>query len=488
LSAALLIGGCEPKADRALKNEIRSDRAFQAGRYADALKSMKAALDADENNSQRWLKMGRVREALNQYSAAAAAYQHALDLQPDNMEALQRLAVLAVRGAKYEEAKQYVQPLLVLDPSNPIGLLTGGAIALAQRDFDDAARISSQIIQLDPSRPDGYIMRARMLDLQGRTKEATRLLEERAKLDPANPDLLLQLMSLYQKGGDVDGIRATAIRLMPLFPDDPRYAMEAARAYRAQGDGAQADRIIDGLRTRYANSASVMQSIANFWLASVARPEASERIIAAASSAPPGVRSTLARTLLTSGDSAAAVRLLTPLAATPVSAATIESHALMARALLAAGRVDSAEAKVGQVLAFDPQNAEGRLVRARLRLQQGRFREAVTDAELVAADDDNNSEAALLVADIYARQGKTYLAAGAFGNARQRFPDDPQIAQAEIRWLIGQNRGSEAAQRASGFLQAHRNASSAQKLYAETCKVTGGEECRQQAGTSRRGR
>jgi tetratricopeptide (TPR) repeat protein len=480
ISATMLLAGCESKSNRAIKNEIRSDRAFQAGRYREALKAMQKSLDADENDSGRWLKMGRVREALNLYSGAAAAYQHALDLQPDNLEALQRLAVLAIRGGKYEDAKRYVEPLLVLDPNNQIGLLTAGAIALANREFDTVERISAQIIQIDPNRADGYIMRSRLLDMQGRSGQAARLLEERAKLDPGNADLLLQLMGLYRKMGDRDGIRTTAIRLMPLFPDDPRYAMEAARGYYAQGDTERADQIIDDLRTRYANNSGLMRAIAEFWRASLPPRVAATRIAAAAEKAPIPVRIALARTILSMGEPATAIRLLQPVTTTDVSAATIDAHALMARALLAAGRNDAAEAKVGNVLGFDRKNPEGRLVRARLRLAQGRFREAATDAGVVVADDDGNSEAALLVAQVYAREGKALLAASAFGNARRNFPDDTVIAKAEIDWLIGQRRVDEAVQRASGFLLAHRGSVAAEQLYADTCRSAGPGMCRRQ--------
>lgn len=487
LGTGVLLGGCESQADKAVKNEIRSDRAFQAGRYRDALKAMQKAIDADENDSRRWLKMGRVREALGLYSGAASAYQHSLDLQPDNLEALQRLAVLAVRGGKYDDAKRYVDPLLVLDPNNQIGLLTSGAIALSARQFDDVERISGQIIQNDPDRPDGYIMRSRLLDMQGKSVAAAQLLEERAKLDPSNPDLLLQLMSLYRKIGDRDGVRATAIRLMPVFPDDPRYAMEAARAYHAKGDTARADQIIDGLRKRYANSPSLMRAIAEFWRATLPSRVAGERIAAAAANSPTSVRLALARTILSMGETAAAIRLLQPLTASGVAADTIDAHALMARALFAAGRTDAAEAKVGEVLGFDSQNPEARLVRARLRLNQKRYREAATDAEVVVADDDKNSEAALLVAQVYARSGQSLLAASAFGNARRSFPDDTDIARAEIDWLIAQDRTEEAAQRASGFLQAHRGSGAAEQLYADTCRSAGPGACRlQPVSTSRK--
>ncbi|WP_420140246.1 tetratricopeptide repeat protein [Sphingomonas sp.] len=477
MSLALVAVACKPATQRADEYETLSDRAFAGKDYRHAADMMKEAVALDDSTPRRWLKLGRAREASQIYSGAAAAYQQALDLQPDNVEALQNLAVLAVRGGEYDTAQRYIEPLLLLDPDNQAGLLSSGAVALAKRNFAEVDRLATRIVEVAPQRADGYVLRARMHDMQGDSETAVRILEARAKDDPTNSDLLMQLMALYRKLGQRDGIRATAIRLMPLFPDDPRYAMEAARAYQARGDTKRAQEIIARVRTKHGGSPSVMTAIAEFWRNNAPPALAAGEIAKVAEASRPAVRVAMARTILGMGDPAATLRVLEPLTRTPIAPTNIEAHTLSARALLAAGRPDAAQAKVDEVLAFDGSNPEALIVRARLRLNRKLYREAANDAQVVMADDETNSEATLLLAEIRSREGNQVLAANVYGTARQKFPDDVGVARAEIAWLLGQKRGEEAAQRAASFLQAHRNAS-ARQLFSETCAQTKAAACR----------
>ncbi|WP_294393217.1 tetratricopeptide repeat protein [uncultured Sphingomonas sp.] len=479
--AALLLVACESNTAKADKWEALYDRLYSVRAYPPAARAIQTAVGYDESSARRWLKVGQVREALGQYNAAVAGYQHALDLQPDNIPALQSLAIMSIRGGDFDGAQRFFQPLLLLDPDNLAGLLTKGAAALGKRDFATTDQVTATVTRLYPAQADGYVLRARMLDMQGKTSKAARLLEQRAKLDPQNADLLTQLMVLYRASGNRTGMQATAIRLLPLFPDDPKYGLDAARAYQARGNTRQAERIVDGMQARFGNSPSVMAAIASFWRGE-ARPEvARDRIIKAANAAKPTVRTALARTLVDMGEAASAAALLTPLTADAITTQTLDRHALMARALLASGHVEQAEGKLNDVLAFDSANPEALIVRARLELDRKQFEQAANTIQQVIADDETNEEAALLLGRIYVQQGNQLRAASAFGTARQHFPDSLAVAKAEIDWLLQQNRIAEAGQRASGFLQAHSGRSDAWRLSADTCRATGDKSCERTA-------
>jgi tetratricopeptide (TPR) repeat protein len=480
LPVALSLGlaGCHSAAEKANAYEAQYDRMVSVGAYPAALISIRKAISYDDTNARRFIKLAELQMQLGQPAGAASAFQAALDLEPDNIEALENLSILAVRGGQFDAAQRYIDPLLSLNPDDPAGLLASGAIALSQRKFKEGAALSDRIIAALPDRPDGYVLKARALDGLGRTREAIDMLEKRTAVAEDPRDLLFQIMAFYRRMGDMQGIRATAIRMMPLFPDDPRYAFEAARAYAAEGKTDKVREIIDGLPQHFPNNIDVLTAIGNFWRDTESAETARAELLKYANNAPPRVRSALADQLIDLGDPQNALRLLGSLAPATVTSRNVDAQTHYARALLVTGQTQPAKAKVDAVLAFDQDNADALLLRARLKLLAKDYRGAFTDAQLVANDDDGNEEAALLAAQIYAAQGNQVLAAGAFGNVRQKFPDSSNALQAEVDWLLSQNRTEEAAQRAVSFYHAHPRSGPAKTTYIATCKKTRAAACR----------
>jgi tetratricopeptide (TPR) repeat protein len=473
----LALAACHSGIEKADAYEAQYDRMMTVGAYPAALMAIRTSISYDDTSSRRYIKMAELQMQVGQPAGAAASFQAALDLEPDNIEALENLSILAVRGGQFDAAQRYIDPLLSLNPNDPAGLLASGAIALGQRRFGDASTLSDRIIVALPDRADGYVLKARALDGLGKTREAIAMLDKRATVADDPKDLLLQIMTFYRRMGDLQGIRATAIRMMPLFPDDPRYAIEAARAYAAEGKQDKVQQIVDDLLQRFHTNADVLIAIGNFLRDTQSLTVARAETLRLATDAPPRVRSALADQLIDMGDPQNALKLLASLAPPAITSRNIDAQTHYARALLATGQTAQAQAKVAAVLDFDQDNPEALLVRSRLKLLARDYRGAFTDAQLVANDDETNEEAALLVAQIYAAQGNQVLAGGAFGTARQKFPDSDTALKAEVGWLLSQNRTEEAAQRAVSFYTNHQRSGPAKQLVQKVCKQTRAAAC-----------
>ena len=477
LALALGLASCHSGMEKADAWEGQYDRMMANQAYGAALMAIRKSISYDDTTARRYIKLAELQMQAGMPAGAAASFQAALDLEPDNIEALENLSILAVRGGQFDAAQRYIDPLLALNPNDPAGLLASGAIALSQHRFKEASALSDRIIAALPDRADGYVLKARALDGMGQTREAIAMLEKRAAVAQDPKDILYQIMTFYRRIGDLQGIRATAIRMMPLFPDDPRYALEAARGYAAQGQQDKVKEIIDDLLQRFHDNADVLVAIGNFWRDTQSIESARAQILRIATGAPPRVRSVLADQLIDMGDPQKAVQLLASLAPEQVTSRNVDAQTHYARALLATGQKAQAQAKVAAVLAFDGGNPEALLIRSRLKLLAKDYRGAFTDAQLVANDDDNNEEAALLVAQIYAAQGNQVLAAGAFGTARQKFPDSDAALKAEVDWLLSQDRTEEAAQRAVSFYRAHLRSGPAKSIMSSVCKKTHAMAC-----------
>lgn len=477
LLVLLLVPACKSGVETADAYEAAYDRQLGRGRYPDALRSIGKSVQNDENEPRRWLKLAHLHDLLNHPADAANAYQRALDLQPYNVEALENLAILNVRAGQYATAKRYIDPLLLLQPSDLAGLLASGALALHEKRFADAEKFAARIIANAPASEEGHILHARIFELTGRDAAAAKLLEERQALDPDSRDVATELLTVYRRMANRAGVRRIAIRLMALFPDDPRYALESVRAYHAMNRDGDAHRILAELTTRYAGNTSVMIAIAGLRLDIEPRATALDEIVATARQAPKQVRAALADFLTNLSEPARAVDLLAPIAAAPVDVGSIDLQAAYARALFALGRSAEVQRKVDAILAFDGINPTGLLLRARLAYARGDFQKAATDAGVVASDDDSNEEAALLVAQIYAAQGNRILASKAFADAHDGFPDSPTVVRAQTQWLLSQGRAKDATDIAASFAHARRGQSAAWLVYRDICAAAGNAKC-----------
>ena len=430
LVAFLLLAGCQSATQKANGYEALYDSAIPKKAYPTALKAISAATQLDENEPRRWIKLGYVLNLLGRSVAAAAAYQHALDLAPDNIDALENLSILAVRAGDYSGAKRYVEPLLLLAPNDLAGLFASGAIAAHEKHYADAEKIAAGMTAASPERLEGAALRVITLRAQNRNKEAIETLEAALVNNPDNSDFLLQLLQIYRSSGDLAGVRRMAIRLAPLFPNDPRYAMEAVRAYHADGREVEARAVLDKLIARYRFNPSMMTAIAHYWRDSAAPEIARREVLRLGSAGNPAVKAVIGNALLEMGGAAEAIRLLAPLAPDAITAVNVDTQIAYARALYAAGRKDDAARKVTAILSFDATNVPASLLRARLKFDRGDLASALNDAQLAATGDQTSEEAALLVAQIYLAMGNPALAEKAFGSARGDFPDSFAVVQA----------------------------------------------------------
>jgi predicted Zn-dependent protease len=481
LVALLGLAGCHSKIEKSDAYEALYDREMSVKAYPAALESISRAVKLDDNEPRRWLKLAKVQDLVNSSSAAAVSYQRALDLEPTNIEALENLAVLSVRAGQFGLAKEYIDPLLLLQPNDLAGLLTSGAVAMNDRRFADAEKIANSIITQAPALEEGYILRARILELSGRPRDAIALLEERQNTDPANNDVPRELMNMYRRQGDRDGIRRTSIGLHEKFPDDTKYALEAVRALHATGRDNEARALIMQLAQNHTDSLSVMTAVAGIWRDIEARPAAIDQIATLAAKTPPRVRATLADMLTSMGEPARAADLLAFVANQPVTVGNVDIQASYARALYALGRTADLQSKVDALLAFDQTNPGGLLLRARIELARGDFMKAATDAGVVASDDSTNEEAALLLASIYAGQGNDVLAAKAFGEARDNFPASAGVLDVQTKWLLSRKRNKDATDIAAAFAHAHPRQFDGWRVYRDICTVTGNAACAAEA-------
>ena len=484
LSAALLLAACTQNAPKADALEAQSD-AFMAGQaYLPAINALQKAVKYDSNEPRRWVKLGRAQRAAGMPALAAMSFQHALDLDPANVESLQNLSILEVRAGRYDEAKTYVDPLMVLSPDDVAGVRALGAIALYKKQLPEGLVYADKLIRIAPQSLGGYSLKAHILDAMGRPAEAAKVLAQQALFNPDDKELALQLLQLYQKAGDVQGVRDTSIALARLIPDDPRYQLETARAAYAAEDAKKADAIIGTLLNRYLYLPEVALAAAQLWQAQLPAADANARITALMQRAKGRTKGAIANVLIASGQSKTVLAALAALEKANPGNDNVDAMAAYANALLIAGQLDRAKAVSDAVLNFDSRIDAALIVRAKVELIRKKYADALTDAQLAASDNNQNVEAAILIPRIYAAWGKKLLAANAWGDASMHLPDSIDVLRARMQWLNANGEADIAKSLAATFAAAHKSQSAAWELYRQSCVATGDDYCAAEAAAN----
>ena len=441
-----------------------------------AAQAMQKAINNDSNEPRRWLKLGRIQRQMNQNALAAGSYQHALDLDPANIEGLENMAILEVRGGQYKEARTYVDPLLSLAPDDVAGLLAMGAIKMYQGDYTEANKFADQLIKVDPAGVGGYSLKAHVLEAQGHPGAAATVLAQQVALNPSDVDLALQVMDLYRKSGNRQGVRDTALILTKLKPDDPRYKLESARALHAQGKDAEANAAIAHLQQQFRGNPDVIEAIAQYWFATQTRDAAFARVIDMFQKLAGRSKAALGDLLIDEGHAADVVRLLAPSASVDVDQGNVEVRASYARALMAIGKTAQARQVAEDVLGFDGVNDEALVVHAATSLAKHDYDAALTDAQLAISSNPQNEEAALLIPKIYMAKKNPIMAEQAYGDAQNNNPGSIAVFQARMAWFVGQKRIADAIGIAGNFTHAHPGNADAWRIYHQLC-VQGGDRC-----------
>lgn len=129
-------------------------------------------LEAQPDDSQGWVMLGRSYVALNRFDEASAALRKALALQPRNPDVLADLAdVQAVaQGGRFAgEPARLIQQALEIDPQHVKALALAGSVAFDNRDYTQAKALWQRLLAAVPAESD--IARS----VRGSIEEATRL-------------------------------------------------------------------------------------------------------------------------------------------------------------------------------------------------------------------------------------------------------------------------------------------------------------------------
>lgn len=295
------------------------NRAFESGKYEDALLNYRKVLQKDARNAEAYYRLGLTEMRRNNLRGAYATLMRALELAPGNDAARIELADVCLAqftthprrpAVLFEEAVKQVQHLQARAPEAFDTLRLQGQIALLNGRLDDGITLLKKAQTLQPrdrrvllalvqallareeTAAEGEQLAlatlaqeknfADLYDLiyaryvrGNRTAEAERILRQKVDSNPSVADYRIQLAAFYAAGRQNQEAEQTLRGLLDNPKDFPQARLLIGDMYLRLGDPAQARlHWEEGLRTDSARKLLYQKRLANLHWAEGRRPEA----------------------------------------------------------------------------------------------------------------------------------------------------------------------------------------------------------------------
>ncbi len=233
------------------KSIAESLQATLAGREEQAL-AVKPTnnLDAYDAYLRGLAAEGQALHDLYALEKAAGFYERAVQLDPSFAVAWSRLArvesdFFSPTPAQRDAAKHALEMAQKLQPDAPETLF---ALGMHQyrilNDYEGAKKTFRRIVTVLPGSSDARTYLARIARRQARWDESISLFEQALVLDPRNVELLGQVAANYTDLRQFDAARKLYDRALDILPNDPDLMAYKAVGYQAEGNLAEAGKLL----------------------------------------------------------------------------------------------------------------------------------------------------------------------------------------------------------------------------------------------------
>lgn len=451
IAGLLATAACSSKAERAAEAMAEAVQLNAAGQYQAAAIKFDTAVALRDDNPALWIARARNQVQMKNYGGAFGSYRNALDQDRSNREALDAVSQLSLATGDLDHAEEYGNQILALDPNDMNAQLVLVTVALRRGEIDSASDQVDRALKQDPNNEQARVLKSRILQRRGDAPAALAMIAPIFAAGGGTFDLRQQLMSIYQRAADGNGMLRVTERNARDLPRDPATQIAFARSLLLTRRLPQAAAVLDRLHRIAASDATrdltlAMLSDADAPLADV------EAMLATLPTPQTSLAITAAQYASARDAGAAAVRRLAGLVqAQPLSAATTDLHAAFAYALAQTGRTADAARRAAAVLAVDPDEPIALAARTLAEIAAKDLDSALRDARVVARDSPNSAAAVALLARVYRAGGDPASAASAITRGFNDNEDDAAFLALYVAQFVATGRADEAVGIARSF-------------------------------------
>lgn len=172
---------------------------YEAGRYEEALTTIKQSIQLDPHNAQQYKSMGDALSKLGKNEEAVKAFERAIALNPKYTIAYNNMAWALNELKRHEEALQACERAIELDPNYAPAYRNKGQVLYECKNYKEALESYNRAILLDPNSSNAYENKGHVLLLLKRYKEALSVYEQAIRLDPHNAKLHSTIATIFRE-------------------------------------------------------------------------------------------------------------------------------------------------------------------------------------------------------------------------------------------------------------------------------------------------
>lgn len=417
--AVVALGACTPAEERAANYMEKAQQLFEEGEYVKAQLEARNAVQIAPKDARAHFLLAQIAEKEGEFRPMIQRLLMAVDSDPSMVPARVKLGTLYFFGQAYDQAKEQAEAATELAPSDPTVRVLNARLLIQDQKMDEGERELDAALADDPDLVDAILLRSATQAQKGDPPGALAILDEaigRLDAEKAKPARQMKIAILAQQNRKEEveqGIR----ELIADFPEEEDLQYQLARFYASEGRIDDAEQVMRGVIALDPEDVEARLGFTQF-LGQMRSAEAAEQALEAFVAEDPDqpeLRLALGQLYEALRKPDAALSAYEELARLdPKSKPGLAARVRVAALKISKGQVDEGRKLIDGVLADEPDNADGLLIRAGLRVGDKHFDDAIADVRTVLRKEPENTRAMLLLARTHNLMGDGVLAKDAY--------------------------------------------------------------------------
>jgi tetratricopeptide (TPR) repeat protein len=451
IATCLALAGCKSDAERADEYFQSGMELLQAGDVDRAIVEFRNVFQFEENHLQARMAMGNIFLEQNNPGAAYGQFLRVVEQYPEDFEARRTLAELAFAAGNWDELMRHGAVAVQMMPEDPrvqaidLGMKYREA-ALAE---DDPARqaLTSEAEALLESLPESAILNNLLIDSYTRDGLMSQALAPMDTLLAVTPDarqLHIRRLALLAQMQDMAAVEAQLAEMVERFPGDEEIQGMLFRYYVSQQRLDEAEAFLRELADPAAEDPANFLSLINF-VSQVRGEQAARAEIERAievNPSPNRFKSMLALLDFQAGAQDKAIADLEAIltGADPADEVTQGIKTTLARMLVSTGNQVGARRQVEEVLAQNASNVDALKMQAAWQLQADEVDAAIANLRVALDTAPEDIQVMNLMSEAYTRLGDANLARDYLAQAVEVSGNAPEPSLRYARVLFNEER------------------------------------------------
>lgn len=418
--AAIALGGCGSRAERAQGYYDRAASYLKQGDYVKARLEVRNALQLNEDMVEAWRTLAQIDEHDHNYRELAGSLRRVVELDPKDVPANLALGRLYLLAGDLEHALKAANSATEVEPSNANALALKAAVLFRLKDSDGAGAAAQKALAIDPGNVDANVVTAVIKYSKG---DAAAALDTLNQVNPKGKDdlgVLFLKVNILDHIGNLSEAETLLRRLIELYPKEPAFRVQLIKFFLEHKRDDDAIKELRASATANPDDFSAEMNLVNLLRVTkgpdTARSELVARISAGGKVFPYQIA--LARFDFSLGHLDDSVRLLKELIEkAKTTDETITARTALADMYVSKNDMAAAEPLVADILNMDSRNTEGLRLRAAIRIDHGKFDDAIADLRMALNDKPQSPELLASLGLAYERSGSVELADKAYFDA-----------------------------------------------------------------------